>query len=317
MRNLITIFMFLFSLSLHAQVELRYNGDKRPSRNFKTDMIHADLLPNFSADKLNEANTIFEEDRIRYYIINDDEVGVTHKDPNDEINYTQDTIIIPEHVLHDGHNYIVSAIGNYAFTLCQNLKKVVIPNTVTSIGYYAFYKCSSLTSICLPESLDIIDYGVFDECTSLKDVTIPSSIKTIGVYAFDECTELSTVYASDLNSWCQIDFCSITSNPLIYAQHLVIDGEEITDLVIPNSVTDIKPFSFTGYSGLKSVTFPNSVNSIGREAFSYCFNLTDIDFGDGITTIDYRSFFDCENLTNMTLPTSLTYLSHGAFSFCI
>ena len=123
MRNLITIFMFLFSLSLHAQVELRYNGDKRPSRNFKTDMIHADLLPNFSADKLNEANTIFEEDRIRYYIINDDEVGVTHKDPNDEINYTQDTIIIPEHVLHDGHNYIVSALATMHLHFVRILRR--------------------------------------------------------------------------------------------------------------------------------------------------------------------------------------------------
>ena len=55
-----------------------------------------------------------------------------------------------------------------------------------------------------------------------------------------------------------------------------MNGEEVKDLVIPNSVTSIGKHAFEGYSGLTSVTIPNSVTSIGRRAFHSCSELLEV-----------------------------------------
>ena len=91
---------------------------------------------------------------------------------------------------------------------------------VTSIGESAFYNCSDLTS-----------------------VTIPNSVTSIGSHAFDYCLDLTSVLISDIKTWCNIDFFDSSSNPLYYAHHLYLDGEEITELIIPSSVTSIKKYA--------------------------------------------------------------------------
>ena len=130
----------------------------------------------------------------------------------------------------------------------------IIPNSVsfngqtysvTSIGNYAFYYCRSLTS-----------------------VTIPNSVTSIGVGAFTGCSSLTSVHITDLAAWCGISFAG--PNPLYYAHHLFVNGEEITDLVIPDGVTSIGDKAFSECSSLTSVTIPNSVTSIGSYAFEGC-----------------------------------------------
>ena len=72
-----------------------------------------------------------------------------------------------------------------------------------------------------------------------------------------------------MHLWCGIKFDDSFSNPLLYAKHIYSDEDtEITNLIIPNSVTSIGNYAFRGCSGLTSVTIPNSVTSIGGGAFN-------------------------------------------------
>ena len=169
----------------------------------------------------------------------------------------------------------VTVIGGGAFENCTGLTSIDIPNSVTSIGYYAFNGCSSLTSITIGNSVTRIGNYAFYNCSGLTSVTIPESVNSIGDSAFDGCTSLTSVHISDLAAWCGITFDS-RSNPLSYAHHLYLNGEEVKDLVIPNSVSSIGNYAFDGCTNLTSVTIPESVASIGNEAFQNCEQLTDV-----------------------------------------
>ena len=179
-------------------------------------------------------------------------------------------VVIPESVTYNGKTYSVTSIGEKTFENCSGLTSVTIPNSVTSIGNYAFRYCSGLTSVTIPNSVTSIGNQAFVDCSGLTSVTIPNSVTSIGNYAFNGCSGLTSVNIFDLAAWCNISFSGTYANPLYYAHHLFLNGEEIKDLVIPNSVTSIGNSAFYGCSGLTSVTIPNSVTSIGERAFYKC-----------------------------------------------
>ena len=163
---------------------------------------------------------------------------------------------------------------------------------LTSIGDYAFRGCSGLTS-----------------------VTIPESVTSIGDNAFFNCDGLTSVHISDLTAWCKIAFTNGSSNPLYYANHLYLNGEEITNLVIPEGVTSIGDYAFRGCSGLTSVTIPKSVTSIGGLAFQSC-SLTSIIIPESVTSIGFRAFSDCSCLTSVTIPNSVSNIGNNPFGGC-
>lgn len=201
--------------------------------------------------------------------------------------------VIPSRVSFSGKTYVVTEIGESAFQDCKSLTSISLPETLTQIGNHAFIRCTSLTSIA-----------------------IPAHMSKIGKNAFHVCESLSKADFSSIEHLCSIKFETNTSNPLFYAHHLYIKGQEVRDVTIPNGITEIAQFTFWGCSSLTSVSMPESVTEIGQEAFHDCSGLTSIRFSNHLNTIGKYAFAQCTGLTSLAIPESVTIISSFAFSGC-
>lgn len=209
-----------------------------------------------------------------------------------------------------------TTIGSETLNSCRSLTSVTIPNSVTTIGSGAFFGCSGLTSVTIPNSVTSIEANVFYECTSLTSIAVPNSVTSFGNTVFFGCSSLTSVHITDIAAWCNINFWDSDSNPLSQAYHLYMNGSEITDLVIPNSVTSIGNYAFYGCSGLTSITIPNSATSIGYGAFDGCSGLTSVEIPNSVTSIMNNAFGSCRGLISVTIPASVTSVGNGAFRRC-
>ena len=95
-----------------------------------------------------------------------------------------------------------------------------------------------------------------------------------------------------------------------------MDCNSLTSVTIPNSVTSIGEWAFSGCSSLTSVTIPNSVTSIGEGEFNGCESLTSVTIPNSVTSIGGYAFEWCSSLTSVTIPNSVTTIGDYAFCGC-
>ena len=107
-------------------------------------------------------------------------------------------IIIPEGVKRF---YTTSNVEYWdyieTFGGCINLKKVVLPDSMTEISGYSFVRCINLTDIKLPPNLVKIEEAAFYGCKKLLSLTIPQSVKQISGNAFGDCKKLTLHVTAD------------------------------------------------------------------------------------------------------------------------
>lgn len=156
--------------------------------------------------------------------------------------------------------------------------------------------------IDIPLWLKAIPAKAFYDCSSLTSVIIPDTVTSIGENAFMGCSSLNAVHISSMNAWCNIVFFRPSryyrsySNPLSYAHKLYLNGELVTDLVIPEGITSIGSGTFESCTSLTSVTLPKSVTSIGDTAFYGCRNLEKLTILGKLNSVGMRVLYNCGNI---------------------
>ena len=176
-------------------------------------------------------------------------------------------------------------ICDRAFSGCQNLTSVIIPNSVKNIGEWAFVGCSLLSSIDIPNSVISIENIAFAVCLSLKYISIPESVICFKGNPFCDwdgelkCLSANFIYEDD------VLFNKDKSEIISFR------NQEIESYIIPDSVTSIGDGAFGCCSSLSSLFIPNSVTSIGDGAFEGCSSLSSLVIPDSVENIKGNPFY--------------------------
>ena len=196
----------------------------------------------------------------------------------------------------------VTNIGEYAFYYCRALESVIGGNSIKIIGVYAFQGCAKLTNIVGGEYLTSIYSWAFADCTSLTNITIPASVTEIGSSTFRNCTSLESV--------------EILASLKYISEQAFYGCSALENINIPNTVTTIEESAFRACDSLVTISLPNSVTAIYDYAFEHCSSLESIVIPDGVTTIKASAFENCAKLSSITIPTSVKSIYANAFSYC-
>lgn len=94
------------------------------------------------------------------------------------------------------------------------------------------------------------------------------------------------------------------------------DCDNITSIVIPDTVTRIGRGAFAECDGLTSIVIPDSVTNIDEHAFFDCSSLTSITIGSGLKSISGYAFAGCDSLTRIVIPDNIISIESDAFSTC-
>ncbi len=249
----------------------------------------------------------------------------------------------------------VNSIGNSAFLDCVSLSEISLPDNLKSLGSFAFGNCSGLTSVTLPESLVSIGENVFKGCDKLTSAVVPvralsflptqsiekltinggesvpknsfknfqslktlvlgESVTSVNDWAFYNCSSLSEINVSKDNP----AYRTIDGN--LYSKdstclHIYAPGKTESTFTVPEKVTTIGNYAFSGCPNLVSVKLPSSVNSIGNSAFLDCVSLSEISLPDNLKSLGSFAFGNCSGLTSVTLPESLVSIGENVFKGC-
>ena len=201
-------------------------------------------------------------------------------------------------------------IGDCAFSWCESLTSIHLPEEITSIGDEAFDGCESLTSIHLPEGIISIGNWAFNGCKSLTSIEISNSLKSLGNNPFSSCNNLNIISPTDRYRIINGLLIDCESSTVISC--LSNDNE----IIVPDGIRHIGGGAFAGCKSLTSIHLLEGITSIGNSAFNGCMSLTSIHLPEGITSIGNLAFIGCESLTSIHLPEGITSIGDWAFSGC-
>ena len=212
-------------------------------------------------------------------------------------------------------------IQDDAFGNCSSLENVELPSSLKTIGAAAFIRCNKLVSAVIPEGVTRIETNTYYGDSELQYVVIPKTIKFIGGWAFSDATNIKSVYYNGtVADWLNITIGEYGGSPMYFSHaDMYIYDEKgpvtlnglnyklLSELVIPEGVTEIKENQFMGFDGYK-VVFPASLKKVGRNAFYNCDSVLQVFIYGKIEevemgSIQFTSIYEVYNLGGTDLIT--------------
>ncbi len=233
----------------------------------------------------------FEENGVFYRITDYDAhtVEITYKG-KDYIEYKDEytgAVVFPAEVTHHGRTLKVTAFAEDALS-ASALSSIKIENGIDSIGNFALSRNYIEGTLYIPASVKWIGKGVLANCIYLEKVVVDAG--NLYYDSREGCNAIIETATNTLIAGC----CSSK---------------------IPQGITKIAGYAFSGHFRLGSINIPESVTYIGDYAFHYC-PFYRIKLPQGLTHIGDYAFQWCEKLMEIEIPENVTYIGEAALSNC-
>ena len=189
----------------------------------------------------------------------------------------------------------VTAIGTSAFSHCEELTFLGIPESITRIGSNAFLGCKRLNAVHIPDSVTEIGAWAFWGCESLTSVQISRHVRQIGDAPFLYCKNLASITVEQGNP----RYYSAGECLIDQTKKTVLSGCKNSIIPADGSVTRIGSAAFAGCVGLRTFAVPAAVTEIGDSAFYFCTGLTHVSVGAGLVRVEDFAFFGCDQLKEL------------------
>lgn len=217
------------------------------------------------------------------------------------------------------------------------LEKVYIEDSVTVISKYLLGSQESLEQVRMGSGIKVIEKGAFQSC-DLRELEIPEGVEYIAdAFRHSQFTRLmlpstlvgihkeAFVWASDATvivyngkSYSRHDdelFRQFYPNDLLIYNNVVMDcWDDVSEITIPEGVTEIGDYSLSYQKEITKIALPSSVRVIHDGAFNGCEKLTEIVIPEGVEELGALIFDGCKSLKKIDLPDSISSLNGMAFA---
>lgn len=219
-------------------------------------------------------------------------------------------------------------IGGCAFKGCTNLENIVMPDGVQEIGERAFDQCSRIRALKLPASLKKIGDSAF-QSLPIHLVIIPAGITELGTSVFEErwsrYSEQKHQYVVAQNAYIEgylkengLKYEVTTRKNGALLEAPIADGvlyymkPKRGKIEIPTGVEIIESDAITEQETVTEIVISDSVREIKADAFAGCIKLEHVHFGSNIESIGSKSFSGLVNQL-IELPKSIKEIAPDAF----
>ena len=265
-------------------------------------------------------------------------IAYLEEDESTSITYSYDQIANGEIVLTDiigevPENWVcpsmyegnkVVGLGHHFLAESEEIRSVVLADTIREVGESAFKKCPNLSSVILNEGLEIIRGYAFRKCFSLESVILPSSISIIEERAFCRSGEN---YRWDEGEGIGIQRIEIRGGAndafscedgVLYDKinkKVIMARANIERVVLPEDCTRIGDCAFLSCYNLKEVVWNTALSEIGDEAFAGTYLTTGDLSKTSLTLAQEQAFAGCP-LKEVVFPSTLRTVGSHLFGLC-
>lgn len=192
----------------------------------------------------------------------------------------------------------VTTIKAGGFSEKENIKSIIIPDTVNVIEEKAFQGCTNLQKVVLPKGIEVLSNSMFENCTSLVQIDLPDSIKEIQYDVFRKTS---------------IEYMNLPYGIKYIGETLFSENTNLKRVHIPDTVTRIDARAFYKCNSLEEIIIPNSVVEMGYNIFTSCKGLKRAVIGTGIKTLTTSDFMYCDALETVFISKAVTNISKDVF----
>ncbi|MBR6616658.1 MAG: leucine-rich repeat protein [Oscillospiraceae bacterium] len=243
------------------------------------------------------------------------------------------------------NGYPVVGISAWAFDGCEELTKVVMPDSIVSISFDAFENCEKLADITFSKNLEYVGHEAFEDTAWFENQ--PDGVIYFGTLAYaykfseeDEFTvDLKEGTTTILSNFGNVQFGHtsddhfLTLNIPASVTEIDIDGGAISPKCMALNVAEENE-NYASIDGVlfnkektdllvypmemeqSSYTIPDGVENIAHRAFQGQGYLKEIVMSDSVETVESAAFMSMINLEKLTLSKNLKRIGENAFAEC-